>query len=170
MRNLAMVALVSAGLLVGWYMTHNHYQGQLVRMEREQVRSEAERRQQLATLSKGYYETYQDAINREPVTVERRVYVKANCVSAGSASGVGDATDAGGRAADSGAAGGVGRVALSQSTVDAVLAVADKQQRLYDACRAKLEYFQKAYEQQGFEGAALHGMQRKIKTHNELQR
>lgn len=36
--------------------------------------------------------------------------------------------------------------ALAPSTVDAVVTVADKHQRLYDACRTKLEYFQNAYE------------------------
>lgn len=135
------------GLLVGWYVTRNHYQGQLVRMERQQAQAETERRQQLATLSRGYYETYQDAINRPADVVERRVYVKADCVPAGSASGVGDAADAGGREADSGAAGSAGKVALLPATVDAVVAVADKHQRLYDMCRVKLEYFQNAYEQ-----------------------
>ena len=115
-------------------------------MERQQAAAEAERRQQLATLSKGYYETYQDAINRPADVVERRVYVKADCVPAGQPPRVGDAAAASGREADSGTAGSAGKVALSPATVDAVVAVADKHQRLYDMCRAKLEYFQHAYE------------------------
>ena len=135
-----------AGLLLGWYATDNYYQGKLAKAERQQVQAEQARREQLAAVSRNYYDYYQDAINREPVTVERRVYVKADCVPAGSASRVGDAADAGGREADSGAAGSAGKVALAASTVDAVVAVADKHQRLYDACRAKLEYFQHAYE------------------------
>ena len=137
---------VATGLLLGWYITHNHYQGQLAHMERQQAQAEQLRRDQLATLSRGYYETYQDAINREPVTIERRVYVKADCMPAGQSPRVGDAADAGGRGADPGAAGSVGKVALAPATVDAVVAVADKHQRLYDMCRAKLEYFQHAYE------------------------
>ena len=137
---------VAAGLLLGWYATHNHYQGRLAKAERQQAQAEQARREQLATLSRGYYEVYQDAINRPADVVERRVYVKADCVPAGQPPRVGDAADAGGRSADSGAAGSAGKVALAPATVDAVVAVADKHQRLYDACRAKLEYFQHAYE------------------------
>lgn len=137
-----------AGLLIGWYVTRNHYQGELVKVERQQVQAEQLRREQLAALSKDYYETYQDAINRPADVVERRVYVKADCVPAGQPPRVGDAAHAGGREADSGAAGSAGRVALASGTVDAVVAVADKHQRLYDACRTKLEYFQHAYNNQ----------------------
>lgn len=141
-------AAVCAGLLVGWYVTHNHYQGKMAKAERQQTDAENERREQLATLSRGYYETYQDAINREPATVDRRVYVKADCVPAGQPPRMGDAANAGGRETDSGATGSAGKVALAQSTVDAVVSVADRHQRLYDACRIKLEYFQHAYNNQ----------------------
>lgn len=146
MRNLAMVALVSAGLLTGWYMTHNHYQGQLVRMEREQVRSEAERRQQLATLSKGYYEQFEAISNREPVTVERRVYVKADCVPAGASAGLGNAAHAGGSEADRAAVPSAGKVELAPDTVQAVAGVADRAERLYRQCVTRLQYFQDRHE------------------------
>lgn len=139
---------LAIGLVLGWWSTVGHFHVKAAKLERQQVQAETERRQQLATLSRGYYETYQDAVNRPADVIERRVYVKADCLPAGQPSRVGDAADAGGREADSGAAGSAGKVALAQSTVDAVVSVAHKHQRLYDMCRIKLEYFQHAYNNQ----------------------
>ena len=138
---------IATGATLGWIHASDKCRLERMETKRQQAAAETERREQLATLSRNYYEAYQDAVNREPDTVERRVYVKADCVPAGAASGMGDAASTGGREADSRAVGSAGKVALTPATVDAVVAVADKHQRLYDMCRIKLEYFQNAYGQ-----------------------
>lgn len=108
--------------------------------------AQAEKQEQLAILSRNYYEQFEAISNREPVTVERRVYVKTDCVPAGTSAGVGDAAHAGGLAADRAAAGSAGKVELAPETVQAVAGVADRAERLYQQCVARLQYFQERHE------------------------
>ena len=95
------------------------------------------------TISEEYYADYQEAINREPTTVTERVFVRANCPT--------NATADSGRELGNGAE--TERVELHAETVGGATAVTDQAERDVQSCRA-----------------ALHSLQRKIKTHNELQR
>lgn len=104
--------------------------------------AQAEKQEQLAILSKEYYDQFEAITNREPATVERRVYVKADCVPARTGAGLGDAADAGGAGADRAAAGSTGKVELAPDTVQAVVSVADRAERLYQQCATRLQYFQ----------------------------
>lgn len=102
---------------------------------------------QLNALSKEYYEQFETITNREPTVVERRVYVKANCVPPATAAGMGDAPDADEAGVDGAATGSTGKVELAQETVQAVAGVADKAELLYQQCVTRLQYFQKRHGQ-----------------------
>jgi hypothetical protein len=118
----------------------------MARANKEMKAAQDERNAQLAILSRNYYDQLEAISNREPATVERRVYVKADCVPARPSAGVGDATDAGGAGADRAAAGSTGKVELAPDTVQAVVGVADRAERLYQQCVTRLQYFQERHE------------------------
>ena len=148
MKTIITTGLLSAviGAAVGWMNAADHYEAK-ARKEKdaylEAVDEVTKRADHYKTISEEYYADYQDAINREPVTVTERVFVKGHCK-----------TDA---AADSsgklGNAATVERFELHEETVASATRVTDQAERDVLKCRA-----------------ALHSLQRKIKTHNELQR
>ena len=147
-----MKTTITAGLLcavigaaVGWINAADHYEAK-ARKEKdayyEAVDEVTKRADHYKTISEEYYADYQDAINREPVTVTERVYVRAHCKT--------DATaDTGG---GMGNAATVERVELHAETVRSATTVTDQAERDVLSCRA-----------------ALHSLQRKIRLHNELQ-
>lgn len=148
-----MKAIIATGLLcatigaaVGWMNAADHYEAK-ARKEQDAyydtVAKVAERADHYKTISEEYYADYQDAINREPTVVTKRVLVKGHCKA--------DATADSGRELGNAAA--VERVELHAETVRGAAAVTDQAERDVLKCRA-----------------ALHSLQRKIKTHNELQR
>ena len=148
-----MKAIITTGLLcatigaaVGWMNAADHYEAK-ARKERdayyEAVAKITERADHYKTISEEYYADYQDAINREPVTVTERVLVKGHCKA-------NTAADSG-RELGNGAT--VERFELHEETVASATRVTDQAERDVLSCRA-----------------ALHSLQRKIKTHNELQR
>ena len=136
----------AVGAAVGWLNAADHYEAK-ARKEQgayyEAVAKVAERADQYKTISEEYYADYQDAINREPTVVTERVLVRANCKA--------DAAADSGRELGSGSA--VERFELHEETVASATRVTDQAERDVLKCRA-----------------ALHSLQRKIKTHNELQR
>lgn len=138
------LALV-VGVYSGIKLASARHDAIMARANEEMQVAQEERNAQLATLSKGYYEQFEAINNREPAAVERRVYVKADCVPAGTSSGLGDATDAGGLEADRAATGSAGKVALAPDTVQAVTGVAGKAERLYQQCVTRLKYFQERH-------------------------
>lgn len=136
---------VAIGAAVGWMNAADHY-GAKARKEKdayyEAVDEVTKRLQHYKTIGEEYYADYQDAINREPTVVTERLYVKGHCKTDAAA-------DSGGKLG-SGAA--VERFELHAETVASATAVTDQAERDVLSCRA-----------------ALHSLQRKIKTHNELQ-
>lgn len=134
------------GAAAGWMNASDYYE---VKARKEQdayhdaVDKVVERADHYKTISEEYYADYQDAINREPTVVTERLYVKGHCKT--------DATTNPSGELGNGAA--VERVELHAETVASATAVTDQAERDVLSCRS-----------------ALHSLQRKIKTHNELQR
>lgn len=134
------------GAVGGWLNAADHYDAVMARANEEMRTAQDERNAQLAILSKGYYEQFEAITNREPATIERRVYVKADCVPAGASTGVDIAAHASGLESDRAAAGSAGKVELAQDTVQAVAGVAERAERLYQQCVTRLQYFQDRHE------------------------
>ena len=136
----------AVGAAVGWMNAADHYEAK-ARKEQdayyEAVAEVAERADHYKTISEGYYADYQDAINREPTVVTERVFVKGHCKADAAA-------DSGGKLGNAAA---VERFELHAETVASATRVTNQAERDVLKCRA-----------------ALHSLQRKIKTHNELQR
>lgn len=134
------------GAAFGWMNAADHYEAK-ARKDKdayyEAVAKVAERADHYKTISEGYYADYQNAINREPTVVTERVFVKGNCKADAAA-------DSGGKLGNAAA---VERFELHAETVASAARVTDQAERDVLSCRA-----------------ALHSLQRKIKTHNELQR
>ena len=147
-----MKTIITTGLLcaaigaaVGWMNAADHYEAK-ARKEKdayyEAVDEVTKRADQYKAISEEYYADYQNAINREPVTVTERVFVKGHCKA--------DATaDSGGKLGNGEA---VERFELHEETVRSATVVTDQAERDVLSCRA-----------------ALHSLQRKIHLHNELQ-
>lgn len=148
MKTIVTTGLICAaiGAAVGWTNAAGHYEAK-VRKEREAyyeaVGQVAKRADHYKTISEGYYADYQNAINREPVTVTERVFVKGHCKADAAA-------DSGGELGNAGAE---QRFELHAETVASATAVTEQAERDVLKCRA-----------------ALHSLQRKIRAHNELQR
>ena len=140
----------AVGAVMGFWLaytnTSDHYEAK-ARKERdayyEAVDEVTKRLQHYKTISEEYYADYQDAINREPTIVTERVFVKGHCKADAAA-------DSGGELGNAAA---VERFELHEETVASATRVTDQAERDVLSCRA-----------------ALHSLQRKIKTHNELQR
>lgn len=147
-----MKAIITTGLIcavigavMGWVNAADHYEAKARKEQeayREAVDKIAERADHYKSISEEYYADYQDAINREPVTVTERVFVKGHCKTDAAA-------DSGGKLGNAGA---VDRFELHEGTVASATRVTNQAERDVLKCRA-----------------ALHSLQRKIKTHNELQ-
>ena len=137
-------AVMGAG--IAYTKTADHYEAK-ARKEKdayyEAVDKITERADHYKTISEEYYADYQDAINREPTVVTERVLVKGHCKTDAAA-------DSGGKLGNGAA---VERFELHEETVASATRVTDQAERDVLKCRA-----------------ALHSLQRKIKTHNELQR
>ena len=133
------------GAAVGWMNAADHYEAK-ARKEKdayyEAVDDVTKRLQHYKTISEEYYADYQDAINREPTVVTERVLVKGHCKADAAA-------DSGGKLGNAAA---VERFELHAETVASATRVTNQAERDVLSCRA-----------------ALHSLQRKIKTHNELQ-
>lgn len=133
------------GAAAGWMNAADHYEAKLRKDQAAHTKTLLEiagRADHYKSISEEYYADYQDAINREPVTVTERVFVRTSCKA--------DATaDSGGKLGNAAA---VERVELHAETVRSSTAVTDQAERDVLSCRA-----------------ALHSLQRKIKVHNELQ-
>ena len=134
------------GAVLSYSQTAQHYEAK-ARKEQDAYSKAlteiSQRADNYRSISEEYYADYQDAINRDPTIVTERVLVRANCptnAAADSGRGVGDAAT-------------VDRVELHPETVRSSAAVTDQAERDVLKCRT-----------------ALHSLQRKIKTHNELQR
>ena len=133
------------GAAVGWMNAADHYEAKARKEQdayHEAVDKVAERADHYKTIGEKYYADYQDAINREPVTVTERVFVKGHCKTDAAA-------DSGGKLGNGAA---VERFELHAETVASAARVTNQAERDVLKCRA-----------------ALHSLQRKIKTHNELQ-
>lgn len=134
------------GAAVGWLNASDHYKAKMLAEQTayaEAVTAVNQRVAHYQTISEEYYADYQDAINREPTVVTERLYVRAHCQA--------DAAADSSRGMGNGAA--IERAELHPETVRSATAVTDQAERDVLSCRA-----------------ALHSLQRKIKTHNELQR
>lgn len=138
---------IAIGFSTGYRAAEIRHDKAMAKIAAEIEAAQAEKREQLTILSKGYYEQFEAISNREPAVIERRVYVKADCVPAGTGTGVGDATHAGGLEADRATAGSAGKVELAPDTVQAVAGVADRAERLYQQCVTRLQYFQERHKQ-----------------------
>lgn len=118
------------GAAVGWWLTDDHHVTKQLKREAAQHAAETKRNDAIAQLSTEYYQLYQDAINREPVTITERVLVKASCpVRTDQAGGVDDAADA-------------ARAELARSTVQSVDRVVSRAEREYGKCAAQLAALQ----------------------------
>jgi|SRR5690554_1137410 len=138
---------IALGFSAGYRAAENRHDKAMAKAAAQLEDAQTEKNEQLAILSRGYYDQFEAINNREPVAVERRVYVKASCVPAGTGAGVGNAADAGRVGADGAAAGSAGKVELAPETVQAVAGVADKAERLYQQCVTRLQYFQDRHKQ-----------------------
>ena len=133
------------GATVGWMTASDHYKAKALKEQAAYAEALAEvnqRAEHYQSISEEYYADYQEAINREPTVVTERVYVRAHCKTDAAADSCGSV---GNGAAE-------GRVELHAETVRSATAVTDQAERDVQSCRA-----------------ALHSLQRKIKTHNALQ-
>lgn len=148
-----MKKIITTGLLCaaigaagGWLNAADYYEAK-ARKEKdayhEAVDEVTKRADHYKTISEEYYADYQNAINREPVTVTERVFVKGHCKADAAA-------DSGGELGNAAAV--ERRFELHSETVASATRVTDQAERDVLKCRA-----------------ALHSLQRKIKTHNELQ-
>jgi hypothetical protein len=137
---------IALGFLTGYRAAEFRHDKAMAKAADRLEAAQAEKNEQLAILSKAYYEQFEAISNREPAVVERRVYVKTDCVPARTGTGLGDAADAGGAGADGAATGSTGKVALAPDTVQAVASVADRAERLYQQCVTRLQYFQDRHE------------------------
>lgn len=137
---------VALGFFAGYRTAETWHNKAMAKTVAEIEDARAEKQEQLAILSKEYYEQFEAISNRDPVTVERRVFVKADCVRAGAGPRVGNAAHAGGSEIDRAATGSAGKVELAPDTVQAVVGVADKAERLYQQCVTRLQYFQDRHE------------------------
>lgn len=148
MKTIIIIGVVCAviGAATGWMNAADHYEAK-ARKEKdayhEAVDKVTERADHYKTISEEYYADYQDAINREPTVVTERVLVKGHCKAYATA-------DSGGSMGNASA---VERFELHAETVASATRVTNQAERDVLSCRA-----------------ALHSLQRKIKTHNELQR
>lgn len=138
---------IALGFLTGYRAAEIRHDKAMARANEEMKAAQDERNAHLAILSRNYYDQFEAISNREPATVERRVYVKTDCVPARTSTGVGNAADAGGAGVDGAAAGSAGKVELAPETVQAVVGVADKAERLYQQCVTRLQYFQDRHKQ-----------------------
>lgn len=136
---------IAIGFSAGYRAAESRHDKAMAKAAAEFEAAQAENREHLAILSRNYYDQFEAISNREPATVERRVYVKADCVPAGASAGLGDATHADGAGADRAATGSAGKVELAPDTVQAVVGVADKAERLYQQCVTRLQYFQERH-------------------------
>lgn len=133
------------GVAVGWMTAFNHYKAKALKEQTAYSKTLAEvnqRAEHYQSISEEYYADYQEAVNREPAVIHRRVLVKADCKTNAAAD---SGRELGNAAAE-------GRAELHPETVRSATAVTDQAERDVLSCRA-----------------ALHSLQRKIKTHNELQ-
>ena len=134
MKTIITTGLLGAaiGAAVGWWLTDDHHVTKQLKLEAAQHAAEIKRNDAIAQLSVEYYQLYQDAINREPVTVTERVLVKASCaVRTDQAGSVDDAADA-------------ARVELAPTTVQSVDRVVHWAEREYGKCAAQLAALQQA--------------------------
>lgn len=148
-----MKTIITTGLLctalgatVGWMNAADHYEAKASKEQAAYAEALAEvnqRAEHYQSISEEYYADYQEAINREPTVVTKRLYVKTNCPTDAS-------TDPGGELGNTEAG---QRAELHPETVRSATAVTDQAERDVLTCRA-----------------ALHSLQRKIIKHNELQR
>lgn len=128
MKDILIIGALCAaiGATASWWLTDDHHVTKQLKREAAQHAAETKRNDAIAQLSTEYYQLYQDAINREPVTVTERVLVKASCpVRTDQAGGVDDAADA-------------ARVELARSTVQSVDRVVSRAEREYGKCAAQL--------------------------------
>ena len=134
------------GAAIGWVNAADHYGAKQRKIDKayaEAMLDVHNRAVNYKQISEEYYAGYQDAINREPTIVTERVFVRAHCptnAAADSSGSLGDGAEA-------------ERVELHAETVASATRVTDQAERDVLSCRA-----------------ALHSLQRKIRTHNELQR
>ena len=143
---LALIFGFLGGAALSYSQTAQHYEAKARKEQAAYSKALAEvnqRADHYRSISEEYYADYQEAINREPTTVTERVFVRANCPT--------NATADSGQELGNGAE--TERVELHAETVGGATAVTDQAERDVQSCRA-----------------ALHSLQRKIKTHNELQR
>lgn len=133
---------LAIGAYSGIKIAGARYDAMMARANEEMRAAQEERNAHLATLSRNYYEQFEAISNREPATVERRVLVKTGCVPAGTSAGLGDVPDAGGSETDRAVVPSAGKVELAPETVQAVVGVADRAERLYQQCVTRLQYFQ----------------------------
>ena len=147
-----MKIIVTTGLLctaigaaIGWMNAADHYEAKASKEQAAYAKALAEvnqRSDHYKKISEEYYADYQDAINREPAVITNRVLVRAHCktnAAADSSGGVGNGAEA-------------ERVELHAETVRSATTVTDQAERDVLSCRS-----------------ALHSLQRKIQSHNELQ-
>lgn len=148
MKTIITTGLICAviGAATGWMHAADYYEAKARKEQNayyEAVAKVTGRAEHYKTISEEYYADYQDAINREPSVVTERVLVKGHCKTDAAA-------DSGGSVGNAAA---VERFELHAETVASATRVTDQAERDVLKCRA-----------------ALHSLQRKIKTHNELQR
>lgn len=146
---ISIIALVFGfigGAALSYSQTAKHYEAKARTEQDAYVKALDEvnqRADNYRSISEEYYADYQDAINRDPTVVTERLYVKGHCKTDAAA-------DSGGELGNAAA---VERVELHTETVASATRVTDQAERDVLKCRA-----------------VLHSLQRKIKTHNELQR
>ena len=137
---------VVIGAAIGWMNAADYYEAK-ARKEKdayyEAVDEVTKRADHYKNISEEYYADYQEAINREPVTITKRLYVKGHCKTDAATNPSGEL----------GNAAAIERVELHAETVGSATAVTDQAERDVLSCRA-----------------ALHSLQRKISLHNTLQR
>ena len=132
MKTLLTTGLLCAviGAAVGWMNAADHYEAKQLKREAAQHAAEKQRNKAIAQLSTDYYAQYQDAINRNPVTVTERVLIRARCpVRADQPASLDDGT-------------GTTRVELDQRSVERVTAVTDKHEKRANACAIQLTALQ----------------------------
>lgn len=127
---------LAIGVLIGFYVTSGQCRDKLAAIKTQQEEAQIE-------LALAYSKTAEvwrdrlDAVNAEPAPAPapERVYVKADCVRSGGASGLGDGAD-------------TDRYRLADATVQSVARVAQDFEAAYRECSHRLAFFQEAFKGQ----------------------
>ena len=115
----------------------DHYEAKAQSLEIATIQAGQERDEAIEGAINEYYNLYKSAADSEPITVTKRLYIKADCsaVQTTKSTGMDDGAN-------------TVRVELDSGVVRGITAVAEKHKKEYEKCSATLRAFQSLIELQ----------------------